>query len=193
MTTLKDLLGTEYKECMTTEEINNALANKSFIDRSTFDKTSNELANIKKLAKAKEAELKAKENESLTEMQKQAKLIEELQRENRISKLNNSLSKTFDAETAGKLAESLVNNEFNSVIETINKHKENWQKTAIETFKTEQMKNDKNTPPAPTNQSNGIEAELAAYNERIANAKDSVTRAALIRERAELEQKNETD
>ena len=128
MTTLKDLLGTDYKEGMTAEDINTALASKAFIDKNTFDKTSSELATAKKLAKAKEAELQAKENENLTEMQKQAKLIEQLQKENSICKLNNSLLKTFDTETAQKLAESFVNNDFNTVIETINTNKESWQK-----------------------------------------------------------------
>jgi hypothetical protein len=82
MADLKTLLGDAYKEGMTVDEINKALADKDLVDRSTlpktvlketFDKTASELAELKKKVKileessmtaeekAKEAELKAKE------------------------------------------------------------------------------------------------------------------------------------
>lgn len=86
MADLKTLLGDAYKEGMTVDEINKALADKDLVDRSTlpktvlketFDKTASELAELKKKFKtveessmtaeekakraAEEAELKAKE------------------------------------------------------------------------------------------------------------------------------------
>ena len=54
---LKELLGNDYKDGMTAEEISAAIANKTFIDKSTlppsvsketFDKTAAELAKIKR-------------------------------------------------------------------------------------------------------------------------------------------------
>lgn len=69
---LKTLLGDAYKENMTLDEINEALADKNFVDPSTlpksveksvFDKTASELAKVKK-------ELKALQESSMTDVEK---------------------------------------------------------------------------------------------------------------------------
>jgi hypothetical protein len=69
---LKTLLGDAYKENMTLDEINEALADKNFVDPSTlpksveksvFDKTASELAKVKK-------ELKALQESSMTDAEK---------------------------------------------------------------------------------------------------------------------------
>jgi hypothetical protein len=76
---LKDLLGELYKENMTTDEIETALADKTFIDPATlpktvakeqFDKTASELAKIKK-------ELSDKAAESLSAEQRAKLAIDE--------------------------------------------------------------------------------------------------------------------
>lgn len=56
---LKDLLGEDYKDGMTIEEVNTILANKNFIAKDTFDKTASELAALKKTSKANEGTLSA--------------------------------------------------------------------------------------------------------------------------------------
>jgi uncharacterized coiled-coil protein SlyX len=69
---LKTLLGDDYKDGMTIEEINAALADKNFVDSSTlpksvskevFDKTASELAAVKKkLRELQESSMTAEEN-----------------------------------------------------------------------------------------------------------------------------------
>lgn len=54
---LKDLLGADYRDGMTAEEIAAALATKSFVSKETFDKTASDLAAIKKTSKAHEGDL----------------------------------------------------------------------------------------------------------------------------------------
>lgn len=81
--TLKELLGSDYKEGMTPEEISAALATKTFIDpatlgetvaKATFDKTASELAKAKKdLADYKAA--------NMTEEQKREQLMRDLEAE----------------------------------------------------------------------------------------------------------------
>lgn len=70
--TLQELLGDAYKEGMTLDEINEAIANKSLVDPSTlpksvskevFDKTASELAKVKK-------ELKELQEQSMTAEEK---------------------------------------------------------------------------------------------------------------------------
>jgi len=86
MASLKELLGDAYKEGMTIEEIDAALADKDLVDRSTlgevvnkktFDKTASELASLKKkLRELEESSLTAEEKlkaetERAQELQKQ--------------------------------------------------------------------------------------------------------------------------
>lgn len=54
---LKDLLGADYKEGMTAEEIAAALTTKSFVSKDVFDKTASDLASVKKASKTHETDL----------------------------------------------------------------------------------------------------------------------------------------
>ena len=54
---LKDLLGADYKEGMTAEEIAAALTTKSFVSKDVFDKTASDLASLKKASKTHETDL----------------------------------------------------------------------------------------------------------------------------------------
>lgn len=56
---LKDLLGENYKDGITVEEVNALLADKNFISKETFDKTASELAALKRNSKANEGTLTA--------------------------------------------------------------------------------------------------------------------------------------
>lgn len=83
--TLKELLGSDYKEGMTPEEISAALANRSFVDpatlgetvsKATFDKTASDLAKAKKdFADYKAAHM--------TDEQKREQLMRDLEAEKR--------------------------------------------------------------------------------------------------------------
>lgn len=59
---LKDLLGEEFKDGITVDEINSILADKNFISKEIFDKTASELAAIKRNSKANEGTLTAQLN-----------------------------------------------------------------------------------------------------------------------------------
>lgn len=81
--TLKELLGSDYKEGMTLDEISAALAGKTFIDpatlgetvsKGTFDKTASELAKAKK-------DLAELQKEHMTDAEKQAQLMADLEAE----------------------------------------------------------------------------------------------------------------
>ena len=54
---LRDLLGEDYREGMTAEEIATALSTKNFVNKETFDKTASDLAKAKKDMKANEGTL----------------------------------------------------------------------------------------------------------------------------------------
>jgi DNA-binding transcriptional MerR regulator len=78
MASLKDLLGDAYKEGMTLDEINTALASKNFVDpealpksvsKEVFDKTASELASVKK--KLKELQEQNMSAEELLNLEKQ--------------------------------------------------------------------------------------------------------------------------
>ena len=79
MADLKTLLGDAYKEGMTVDEINKALADKDLVDRSTlpktvlketFDKTASELAELKKKFKTLEESSMTAEEKSKKERQR---------------------------------------------------------------------------------------------------------------------------
>lgn len=54
---LRDLLGEDYREGMTAEEIATALSTKNFVNKETFDKTASDLAKAKKDMKTNEGTL----------------------------------------------------------------------------------------------------------------------------------------
>lgn len=111
---LKEMLGDSYKDGMTVEEVAEAVKGLNLVDPSTlppsvsketFDKTSSELAALKKQAKERmtteEAE-KAKQQEFLDRM---AALEKE---NNRMKQEKAFLSAGYDGETAAKLSEYAV-------------------------------------------------------------------------------------
>lgn len=111
---LKEMLGESYKEGMTVEEVAEAVKGLNLVDPSalppsvskeTFDKTASELAALKKQAKERmsaEEAAQAKQQEVLDQ-------LSALQQENtRMRQEKTFLSAGYDAGTAAKLAEYVV-------------------------------------------------------------------------------------
>ena len=197
---LKTLLGDDYKEGMTVEEINAALADKNFVDSSTlpksvskevFDKTASELAAVKKkLRELQESSMTAEEKlkvetEKTQELQKTyAKELAKLKAkevfvtagltETDYSPLLDVVI-TEDEEVTVSRAKSMVN-----VI--------NAQKQAVEkAVKAELLKD---TPKPPAGEGGKVEVE---YEKEITEARergDMVAVAALIRQQQMVENQN---
>lgn len=111
---LKELLADSYKEGMSIEEINAALANKSLVDPETlpksvkkevFDKTASELAALKKQLKEKMTD-----DETAAAAQKEIQgQVAALQKENSVFKFKEQfLSSGYDAKTAAELADAMA-------------------------------------------------------------------------------------
>lgn len=199
---LKTLLGDDYKEGMTVEEIEAALADKEFVDPSTlpesvskklFDKTASELATVKKeLRKLKESSMTAEE-----------KVQEELNKAQ-------DLQKTYAKELAKLKAKEifveagLIEKDYASLLDAVVSEDEevttsrakamvdviNAQKQAVEqAVKAELLKG---TPKPPAGGGGSI--GKVDYEKEIAEARergDMVTMAALIRQQQMAEKQNE--
>ena len=202
MASLKELLGDTYKEGMTLEEVEAALADKNLVDPSTlpksvskelFDKTASELAKVKgELKKLKESSMTAEE-----------KVQEELNKAQ-------ELQKTYAKELAKLKAKEifveagLIEKDYASLLDAVVSEDEevtttrakaivaviNAQKQAVE----QAVKADllKGTPKPPAGGGGSI--GKVDYEKEIAEARergDMVTLAALIRQQQMAEKHNE--
>jgi len=202
MASLKELLGDAYKEGMTLEEVEAALADKNLVDPSTlpksvskelFDKTASELAKVKgELKKLKESSMTAEE-----------KVQEELNKAQ-------ELQKTYAKELAKLKAKEifveagLIEKDYASLLDAVVSEDEevtttrakamvdviNAQKQAVEqAVKAELLKG---TPKPPAGGGGSI--GKVDYEKEIAEARergDMVTMAALIRQQQMAEKQNE--
>lgn len=202
MASLKELLGDAYKEGITLEEIETALAEKDLVDRTelgevvskaTFDKTASELSALKKeLKKLKESSMTAEE-----------KVQEELNKAQ-------ELQKTYAKELAKLKAKEifveagLIEKDYASLLDAVVSEDEevtttrakamvdviNAQKQAVEqAVKAELLKG---TPKPPAGGGGSI--GKVDYEKEIAEARergDMVTMAALIRQQQMAEKQNE--
>ena len=200
---LKELLGDVYKEGMTIEEIEAALADKDLVDRSSlgemvskkiFDKTASELAVVKK-------KLKELEQNSMTAEQRLQQEMEEAQ----------NLKKQYAKELAKLKAKEifvesgLTEKDYTSLLDivvsedeetTANRAKAmidviNAQKQAVEKAVKEELLKNVPKPPAGS----GDKIGKVDYEKLIKEAQergDMVTVAALIRQQQLVEkQQNE--
>ena len=200
---IKTLLGDAYKEGMTIDEINAALADKNFVDPATlpksvskevFDKTASELAAVKK-------KLKELEQNSMTAEQKLQQEMEEAQ----------NIKKQYAKELAKLKAKEifvesgLTEKDYTSLLDivvsedeetTANRAKAmidviNVQKQVVEKAVKEELL--KNVPKPPAGSGNKI--GKVDYEELIKEAQergDMVTVASLIRQQQSVEkQQNE--
>lgn len=138
MADLKTLLGDAYQEDMTLEDINEALANKEFVDKgvlteyvpkTTADKYATEAAEYKKKLRATLSEAEqAKEAEKEKQEQIENEL-KSLRRSSAISGLEKKyLGLNYDAETASKIAEATYDNDMDTVFDLQKKFLDNHQK-----------------------------------------------------------------
>lgn len=185
MADLKELLGDAYKEDMTLEDINTALAEKEFISKDSLseyvpkniaDKYATEAADYKKKWKAASSE---QEQKQIEDAEKQAQIEEELKTLRRSSKVSEyekqHLALKYDEKDAKEIAEALYDGDMDTVFRLQKKHEEALQKS----IKADLMK-EMPTPPAG-NQTN------IDYSKQIADAQasgDMALMASLIRQQA---------
>ena len=185
MADLKDLLGEAYKEDMTLEEINAALAERELVDKSQFDgfvpkslleKANSEAADYKKKWKAASSE---QEQKQIEEAERQAHMEEELKTLRRTSNVSEYekqyLALRYEEKDAKEVAEALYDGDTDTLFRLQKKHDEELRKE----IKAELMK-DMPTPPAG-NQT------IIDYSKQIATAQasgDMALMASLIRQQA---------
>lgn len=168
MADIQTLLGDAYKEGMTLEEINAALADRELVDKSQYegyvpksvlDKATSEAADYKKKWKAAASE---QEQKALEEAEKQAAIEQELKDLRRSSKVSEyekqHLALKYDEKDAREIAEALYDGDMDTVFKLQKKHEEALQK-AIKADLMKQMP----TPPSG-NQT------IIDYNKQIAEA-----------------------
>lgn len=185
MADLKELLGDAYKEDMTFEDINTALAERELVDKSQYDgfvpktlleKANSEAADYKKKWKAAASE---QEQKQIEDAEKQAQIEEELKTLRRASKVSEyekqHLALKYDEKDAKEIAEALYDGDMETVFRLQKKHEEALQKA----IKADLLK-DMPTPPA------GNQTTID-YSKQIADAQasgDMALMASLIRQQA---------
>ena len=185
MADLKELLGDAYKEDMTFEDINAALAERELVDKSQYDgfvpktlleKANSEAADYKKKWKAAASE---QEQKQIEDAEKQAQIEEELKTLRRASKVSEyekqHLALKYDERDAKEIAEALYDGDMETVFRLQKKHEEALQKA----IKADLLK-DMPTPPA------GNQTTID-YSKQIADAQasgDMALMASLIRQQA---------
>lgn len=186
MADLKELLGDAYKDGMTLDDINAALADKEFIGKDALseyvpkniaDKYASEAADYKKKWKAASSE---QEQKAIEDAEQQAQIQEELKTLRRASKVSEyekqHLALKYDEKDAKEIAEALYDGDMDTVFRLQKKHEESLQK-AIKADLMKQMP----TPPSG-NQTN------IDYSKQIAEAQatgNMALMASLIRQQAE--------
>ncbi|MEG2626203.1 MAG: hypothetical protein RR956_08025 [Christensenella sp.] len=135
---IKDILGEGYKEGMTVDEINVALADKELIDKSvlsgyvskdTADKYATEAANFKKQLREKLTEDEAAKAKETEEREAMVQELESLKQKNAITENEKRLLAIgYDADLATKTAEAMANGDTQKVFDNQAKHIEMVQK-----------------------------------------------------------------
>ena len=190
MADLKDLLGDAYKEDMTFDDVNSALAERDLVDKSQFDgfvpktlldKANSEAADYKKKWKAASSE---QERKSIEEAEQKAQAEEELKtlrRENKVSKYEKQyLAQNYDAKDAFDIAEALYDGDMDTVFKIQKKHDDEVRKN----IKAEIMK-DMPAPPSGNQKTVDFSKQI---EEAQANG-DMARMASLIRRQAEANAK----
>ncbi len=186
MADLKELLGDAYKDDMTLDDINAALAEKEFIGKDALseyvpkniaDKYASEAADYKKKWKAASSE---QEQKAIEDAEQQAQIQEELKTLRRASKVSEyekqHLALKYDEKDAKEIAEALYDGDMDTVFRLQKKHEESLQK-AIKADLMKQM------PTPPSGNQTTID-----YSKQIAEAQTTGNMplmAALIRQQAE--------
>ena len=190
MADLQTLLGDAYKEGMTLDEINAALADRELMDKSEMDgyvpkslldKANTEAADYKKKWRGalSEAEQKAQdEKEKQTAIENE---LNQLRRDSRIAAYEkNYLGLGYDEKSAKEIAEAMFDGEMDTVFMLQKKFQENKERA----IKADMMKNMSTAP-------SGNQATVD-YSKQIAEAQangNMALAASLIRQQAEANKK----
>lgn len=186
MADIQSLLGEAYKEGMTLEEINAALAERELVDKNQFDgfvpktlleKANSEAAEFKKKWKAASSE---QEQKAIEEAERQAQVEEELKLLRRATKVSEyekqHLALKYEEAEAKEIAEALYDGDMDTVFRLQKKHEEALQK-AIKADLMKQM------PTPPSGNQTSID-----FSKQIAEAQasgDMALMASLLRQQAE--------
>ena len=186
MADIQSLLGDAYKEGMTLEEINTALADRELVDKSQYDgfvpkslleKANSEAADYKKKWKAASSD---QEQKAIEDAEKQAAIEEELKalrRSNKVSEYEKQhLALKYDEKDAKEIAEALYDGDMDTVFRLQKKHEEALQKS----IKADLMKQ---MPTPPSGNQTTVD-----YSKQIAEAQASgnmALMASLIRQQSE--------
>ena len=186
MADIQSLLGDAYKDGMTIDEINTALAERELVDKSQYDgfvpksmldKANSEAADFKKKWKAASS---AQEQKEIEEAEKQAQIEEELKTLRRSAKVSDyekqHLALKYDEKDAKEIAEALYDGDMNTVFRIQKKHEDALQKS----IKADLMKQ---MPIPPAGNQQKID-----YSKQIAEAQASgnmALMASLIRQQTE--------
>lgn len=185
MADIQSLLGDAYKEGMTLEEVNAALAERDLVDKSQFDgfvpktlldKASSEAADYKKKWKAASSE---QERKQIEDAEKQAQTEEELKTLRRTVQVSEyekqHLALDYDAQDAREIAEAYCDHDMDTVFRLQKKHEEDLKKKT----KADLMKN-MPTPPAGNQTKLDLSKQIAEAQAR----GDMVLMASLIRQQS---------
>ncbi|MDO5540612.1 MAG: hypothetical protein Q4F83_11180 [Eubacteriales bacterium] len=186
MADLQSLLGESFKEGMTLDEINEALASREFMDKSElsgyvpksmFDKASTEAADYKKKWRGALSEADQKAQDELEKQTAMENELKKLRRESAISGYEkNYISLGYDEKSAKEVAEAMYDGDMETVFRIQKKQQDDFAKAT----ESRLMKNMSNAPSG-----NQVDVD---YSKQIAEAQASgnmVLAAALIRQQAD--------
>lgn len=190
MADLKDLLGDAYKEDMTIDDINSALAERDLVDRGQFDgfvpkslleKANSEASDYKKKWKAASSEQERKAIEEAEQKVQMEEELKALRRSSRVSEFEKQyITQGYNAKDAAEIAEALYDNDMETVFKIQGKHNEDMRKS----IKAEIMK-DMPVPPSGNQQKVDYSKEIAEAQ----NSNNMPLMASLIRKQAEANAK----
>lgn len=152
MATIRELLGDAYKEGITFEEVETALANKNLADLSTGNYVAVGKFNA---AIAERDDFKAKYNAKLTEAEKEAEQAREreahykaMERQNSIYKFTEKLGATINDKTIlGEVATLMADGKFEEAFDKQNAYFANERATIEEKVKQDLMKQNPQSNP----------------------------------------------
>lgn len=190
MADLQTLLGDAYKEGMTLDEINAALADRELMDKSEMDgyvpkslldKANTEAADYKKKWRGALSDAEKKEQDEKEKQTAMENELNQLRRDSRIAAYEkNYLGLGYDEKSAKEIAEAMFDGEMDTVFMLQKKFQENKERA----IKADMMKN---MPTAPS----GNQATVD-YSKQIAEAQangNMALAASLIRQQAEANKK----
>lgn len=190
MADLQTLLGDAYKEGMTLDEINEALADRELMDKSEMDgyvpkslldKANTEAADYKKKWRGALSDAEKKEQDEKEKQTAMENELNQLRRDSRIAAYEkNYLGLGYDEKSAKEIAEAMFDGEMDTVFMLQKKFQENKERA----IKADMMKNMSTAP-------SGNQAAVD-YSKQIAEAQangNMALAASLIRQQAEANKK----